>query len=101
MQTDNKRKGIEGIVKWPFLHGRLTSEKSFVAVIVVVVVLSKSDRFSESSQQQALDEVPSNLDVKCRRAERYCFPLFSFFSLSLFFMKGETTQEHEEDCFQE
>ncbi len=54
MQTDNKRKGIEGIGKWPFLHGRLTSEKSFVAVIVVVVVLSKSDRFSESSQQQAL-----------------------------------------------
>ena len=67
-----------------FLLGRLASEKSFIAVIVVVVVPSKFYRFPESSQQEALEEVPSNFDSKCRRAERYCFPLFSF-SLSLSF----------------
>ncbi len=92
---------------------RLASEKSFIGVIVVVVVvvvavsllLLCGQNFVDfqSSQQQALEEVPSNLEVKCRRVERYCFPMFSFLSLSLslFFMKGETTQEHPEDFFQE
>ncbi len=41
LKRDNKRKGVEGIVKWPF-STRLASENSFVAVIIVVVVPSKS-----------------------------------------------------------
>ncbi len=60
-------------------------------VVVVVVVLCRQNFVDfQSSQQQALEEVPSNLEVKCRRAERYFFHLLSFFlSLSLFLSLSE------------
>ncbi len=87
-----------------FPPGRLLSEKSFVVVTVVLLLLflcRQNFVDFQSSQQQALKEVPSNLEVKCRRAEHYCFTLLSFFSRSLLFMKEETTQENPEDYFQE
>ncbi len=75
-------------------------QKSLWLLLALLLLCCKNFDDFQSSHQQASEEVPTNVDVKCRRAEHYCFLVFSFFS-SLLFIQGETTQKHEEDYFQE